>query len=41
MKGKHTGENNPMYGKHHTDEVKERMSKALSEAWDYDKHFTE
>ena len=47
-KGKYVGENNPMYGKHHSEESKKKMSKPkseeaknkMSEAWDYDKHFT-
>lgn len=43
MKGKRTGENNPFYGKHHTDEAKERMSKALSgeNHPNYGKHLSE
>lgn len=28
MKGKYNGENNPMYGKHHTEEVKQKISEA-------------
>ena len=47
-KGKYVGENNPMYGKHHSEETRKKLSKPkseevknkLSEAWDYDKHFT-
>ena len=35
-KGKYTGENNPFYGKHHSEETR----KKLSDSWDYDKHFT-
>ena len=35
-KGKYAGENNPMYGKHHSDEVRKKMS----HSWDYDKHFS-
>ena len=30
------GENNPMYGKHHSEEARKKMS----DSWDYDKHFT-
>ena len=36
-KGKCTGEDNPFYGKHHSEETR----KKLSDSWDYDKHFTE
>lgn len=31
------GEHNPMYGNKHSEEARNKMS----EAWDYDKHFTE
>ena len=43
MKGKRAGENNPFYGKHHTDEAKERMSNALSgeNHPNYGKHLSE
>lgn len=36
-KSKLRGENNGMYGKHHSEEARKKMSKA----WDYDKIFTE
>ena len=36
-KGKRIGEDNPFYGKHHSEETR----KKLSDSWDYDKHFTE
>ena len=36
-KGKCTGEDNPFYGKHHSEETRKKMS----DSWDYDKHFTE
>ena len=35
-KGKYAGENNPMYGRHHSDEARKKMS----HSWDYDKHFS-
>ena len=35
-KGKRTGEDNPFYGKHHSEETRKR----LSNSWDYDKHFS-
>ena len=36
-KGKRIGEDNPFYGKHHSEETR----KKLSVSWDSDKHFTE